>query len=67
MTDRNRDLPKSHWYFNGPCVIGTSVWFCPEDTCKVEVMRSDNYCPRCGQEMHKEKLKGDCYANRTVY
>lgn len=59
MTDRNRDLPKKPLVFylriddsnDGPCVIGTSVWFCPEDTCKVEVMRSDNYCPRCGQRL----------------
>lgn len=67
MTDRNRDLPKKPLVFylrsddsnDGPCVIGTSVWFCPEDTCKVEVMRSDNCCPRCGQRLDWSETEND--------
>lgn len=56
MTDRDINLPKKPLSFymrnddsyNNPCVIGSVVYFCPEDTCKLEVIRNDNYCSRCG-------------------
>lgn len=61
MTDRNRDIPQKplKYYLRNddiahePCVyvIGTAVWFCPEESCGIEVMRSDNYCPHCGQRL----------------
>lgn len=67
MTDRNRDLSKKplEFYMRNedsnyePCVIGTVVWFCPEDNCKLEVMRSDNCCPRCGQRLDWSEAKND--------
>lgn len=63
MTDRNRDLPKKPLLFylrdDDGSAVRPAAWFCPGDDCKTEVMRSDRYCPYCGQRLDWSEAEND--------